>query len=106
MDYRPYAELFDGKVILITGGTGSFSTKFVEILLDHYNPSSIRIFSRDELKQSEMQRRFADDDCSARRAADTGASRRAITPLRTGALQAAAICHDSPQRSRCKRFQR
>src|SRR3954451_12968871 len=48
--------------VLITGGTGSFGTKFIEILLDRHEPEAIRVFSRDELKQSELQRRFADDD--------------------------------------------
>ena len=51
-----------GKTILVTGGTGSFGTRFVETLLAEHDPHAIRIFSRDELKQSELQRRFADDD--------------------------------------------
>jgi UDP-N-acetylglucosamine 4,6-dehydratase len=53
---------FDGKVILITGATGSFGTRFVERLLADHEPAAIRVFSRDELKQSEMQRRFADEE--------------------------------------------
>jgi UDP-N-acetylglucosamine 4,6-dehydratase len=52
----------DGKTVLVTGGTGSFGTKLLEVLLEHHNPESIRIFSRDELKQSQLRRRFADDD--------------------------------------------
>lgn len=48
------------KTILITGGTGSFGQKFTEIAL-RYNPKSIRIYSRSELPQVEMQRRFSDD---------------------------------------------
>jgi UDP-N-acetylglucosamine 4,6-dehydratase/5-epimerase len=54
--------VFEGKTILITGGTGSFGTKLIEVLLAHHNPHAIRVFSRDELKQSELQRRFADND--------------------------------------------
>jgi UDP-N-acetylglucosamine 4,6-dehydratase len=50
-----------GKTILITGGTGSFGTRFVERILADHEPHSVRIFSRDELKQSELQRRFADE---------------------------------------------
>src|SRR3954471_7873081 len=50
------------KTILITGGTGSFGTKFIEKVLREHDPAAIRVFSRDELKQSELQRRFADDD--------------------------------------------
>lgn len=43
------------KVILITGGTGSFGKKFTKILLEEQKPRKIIIFSRDELKQYEMQ---------------------------------------------------
>ncbi len=50
-----------GKTILVTGATGSFGTRFVETLLRDHDPHSIRVFSRDELKQSELQRRFADE---------------------------------------------
>lgn len=46
------------QVILLTGGTGSFGKKFVEIMLKEYHPEQIRIFSRDELKQIEMQKQF------------------------------------------------
>lgn len=51
-----------GKVILITGGTGSFGKKFTEIALRKLSPKAVRIYSRDELKQFEMQRdaRFQD----------------------------------------------
>jgi UDP-N-acetylglucosamine 4,6-dehydratase len=51
-----------GKTILVTGGTGSFGTKLLEVLLERHNPDAIRVYSRDELKQSELRRRFADDD--------------------------------------------
>ena len=53
--------LIDGKTVLVTGGTGSFGTRLVEKLLAEHEPHAVRIFSRDELKQSEMQRRFADE---------------------------------------------
>jgi UDP-N-acetylglucosamine 4,6-dehydratase len=43
------------KVILVTGGTGSFGKKFVEIMLEEYHPSKLIVFSRDELKQHEMR---------------------------------------------------
>ena len=45
----------DGKTILVTGGTGSFGKKFIETVLKRYNPQKIIIYSRDELKQFEMQ---------------------------------------------------
>jgi len=43
------------KVVLVTGGTGSFGKKFIRIMLDEYHPSKIIVFSRDELKQHEMR---------------------------------------------------
>jgi UDP-N-acetylglucosamine 4,6-dehydratase len=43
------------KVVLVTGGTGSFGKKFVETMLNEYHPAKIIIFSRDELKQHEMR---------------------------------------------------
>jgi UDP-N-acetylglucosamine 4,6-dehydratase len=47
--------------ILITGGTGSFGSKFVPLTLSKYNPRRLVIFSRDEMKQWEMAKRYADD---------------------------------------------
>jgi UDP-N-acetylglucosamine 4,6-dehydratase/5-epimerase len=52
---------FEGRTILLTGGTGSFGHHFTRTALSQWNPRTIRIFSRDELKQSEMQRSFDDD---------------------------------------------
>jgi len=46
--------MFNGKSILITGGTGSFGKRFVQRLLREYKPKKIVIYSRDELKQHEM----------------------------------------------------
>lgn len=51
---------FNDKVVLLTGGTGSFGKKFVEIMLNEYNPHSIRIFSRSELLQLEMSEQLND----------------------------------------------
>ncbi len=53
--------MFDNSTILITGGTGSFGKKYVQIILERFNPKKIIIFSRDELKQFEMQQIFNDD---------------------------------------------
>lgn len=47
--------MFDNKSILITGGTGSFGNSFIRNLLAHHKPSRVVVFSRDELKQFEMQ---------------------------------------------------
>jgi UDP-N-acetylglucosamine 4,6-dehydratase (inverting) len=51
----------EGKIILLTGGTGSFGKKFSEIVLRDHNPASIRIYSRGELLQYEMEKAFSND---------------------------------------------
>ncbi len=43
------------QVVLVTGGTGSFGKKFIEIMLREYHPKRLVIFSRDELKQHDMR---------------------------------------------------
>lgn len=45
-------EQVDGKVILITGGTGSWGKKMLHMLLTEFDPAKVIVFSRDELKQS------------------------------------------------------
>ncbi|MFO6421856.1 UDP-N-acetylglucosamine 4,6-dehydratase (inverting) [Motilimonas sp. KMU-193] len=50
--------MFNNKNILITGGTGSFGKQFIEILLSKYQPKKVIVYSRDELKQFEMQQDF------------------------------------------------
>lgn len=50
--------MINGKTILITGGTGSFGKNLVKHLEKNFNPKKIIIFSRDELKQSEMMHEF------------------------------------------------
>lgn len=50
--------MFDNKTILITGGTGSFGQKYIKTILERYKPKRLIIFSRDELKQYEMQQVF------------------------------------------------
>ncbi len=50
--------MFDNKSILITGGTGSFGRRFIRYILTHYSPARLIVFSRDELKQFEMQQEF------------------------------------------------
>ena len=51
----------NGKTIFITGGTGSFGKACIETLLAEHDPRVIRVFSRDELKQSEMQAHYSSD---------------------------------------------
>ncbi|WP_374350807.1 UDP-N-acetylglucosamine 4,6-dehydratase (inverting) [Chitinimonas sp.] len=50
--------MFNDKSILITGGTGSFGRRFIATVLKHYRPARVVVFSRDELKQFEMQQSF------------------------------------------------
>jgi UDP-N-acetylglucosamine 4,6-dehydratase len=50
--------VFNGKSVLITGGTGSFGRECVRILLERYHPKKIIVFSRDECKQSEMAQHY------------------------------------------------
>ncbi len=52
----------DGKSILITGGTGSFGKSFVKTVLARYKPRRIVVFSRDELKQYEMNLEISDQE--------------------------------------------
>jgi len=52
--------MFNNKTIMITGGTGSFGKHFVKKTLDLYKPKKLIIYSRDELKQYEMQKDFND----------------------------------------------
>lgn len=49
-------------VILITGGTGSFGQTFVPLTLERHSPQKVIIYSRDEMKQWEMAKKFAGDD--------------------------------------------
>lgn len=52
--------MFDNKSILITGGTGSFGKCCIKTILERYSPKRLIVFSRDELKQYEMQQEFND----------------------------------------------
>jgi UDP-N-acetylglucosamine 4,6-dehydratase/5-epimerase len=50
--------MFSDKAILITGGTGSFGKQYVRTLLERFEPKRLIVYSRDELKQLEMQQDF------------------------------------------------
>lgn len=54
--------MLNGKVILVTGGTGSFGHHFVEYVLSHYEPKKIIIYSRDEYKQFIMREQYKEHD--------------------------------------------
>ena len=51
-----------GSTVLLTGGTGSFGHTFVPMLLEQHSPKKLIIYSRDEMKQWEMAKKFAQDD--------------------------------------------
>ncbi|MCE7518397.1 UDP-N-acetylglucosamine 4,6-dehydratase (inverting) [Vreelandella titanicae] len=53
--------MFNDKSVLITGGTGSFGHTFVPMLLARFNPRRVIIFSRDEMKQWDMAKKFEGD---------------------------------------------
>lgn len=53
--------MFNNKVILITGGTGSFGKTIVPMLLKQFNPKKVIVFSRDEMKQWEMAKQFPNE---------------------------------------------
>lgn len=52
--------MLNGRTILITGGTGSFGKKFLEMIFSKYDPAKVIIYSRDEFKQSVMQTEYED----------------------------------------------
>jgi len=54
--------MLENTKILITGGTGSFGNAFVPMTLEKYNPKSIVIYSRDEMKQWEMAQKYQNDE--------------------------------------------
>ena len=52
--------MFEGKTILVTGGTGSFGRTFIRMTLEKFKPKKIIIYSRDEMKQWDMARSYVD----------------------------------------------
>ena len=53
--------MFDDSTILVTGGTGSFGHTFIPMTLEKYNPKKIIVYSRDEMKQWKMAKKFQDN---------------------------------------------
>jgi len=64
LDSAPIARedfTLDGRTVLVTGATGSFGSAFTRTVLERYDVEAVRLFSRDELKQSELDRQLGDD---------------------------------------------
>jgi len=59
--------MLNNQSILITGGTGSFGKQFIRTILERYNPKRLIVYSRDELKQFEMQQEIPDSPVSPMR---------------------------------------
>jgi len=92
-----------GKVILITGGTGSFGKAFIRRVLDEHEPATIRVYSRDELKQFEMQRAFDDDPRLRYLIGDVRSAERMAVAMRgvdvaihAAALKQVPVCEYNP----------
>lgn len=59
-DFSPKSLDLDGASILVTGGTGSFGKSFIKKIITDYKPKRVIVYSRDELKQYEMQQMLSD----------------------------------------------
>lgn len=73
--------MFEKKSILITGGTGSFGKQFIKHILSQYNPTKLIVYSRDELKQFEMQKDF-DQSCMRYFIGDVRDKERLVSAMR------------------------
>lgn len=97
--------IFDNQTVLVTGGTGSFGNKFTEVVLHNCQPKRLIIFSRDELKQFEMQQKFDEDRYPCLRffigdVRDVGRLRRAMNGVdivvHAAALKQVPACEYNP----------
>ncbi|MDB5452008.1 MAG: pseB, partial [Caulobacteraceae bacterium] len=59
--FAPKTSYLDGKVVFVTGGTGSFGRRFVRRVLAEAKPKKLIVYSRDELKQHEMLGELQED---------------------------------------------
>jgi UDP-N-acetylglucosamine 4,6-dehydratase len=54
--------VFNGKIILVTGGTGSFGNAFIDMTLAKYKPKKMIVYSRDEMKQWDMAKKYSNEN--------------------------------------------
>jgi UDP-N-acetylglucosamine 4,6-dehydratase/5-epimerase len=92
-----------GKIVLITGGTGSFGTAFVKALLADHDPAAVRVYSRDELKQYNLQLTLDSDErlrCLIGDVRDGGRLRVAMrgvdVVIHAAALKQVPVCEYNP----------
>jgi UDP-N-acetylglucosamine 4,6-dehydratase/5-epimerase len=102
MSTHPSPYLKD-KVILVTGGTGSFGTAFLKTLLDDHEPAAVRVYSRDELKQYNLQRAVGGDERARFLIGDVRDAKRLEMAMRgvdvvihAAALKQVPICEYNP----------
>jgi UDP-N-acetylglucosamine 4,6-dehydratase len=113
LPFAAYVQAGDGRaemkmnwveeVVLVTGGTGSFGRKFVELMLDEYHPAGLIVFSRDELKQNEMRSAGLDHpsleyligDVRDRKRLDSALSGVTLV-VHTAALKQVTACESNP----------
>jgi UDP-N-acetylglucosamine 4,6-dehydratase len=93
----------EGKVVLVTGGTGSFGQALTTELLANHEPAAVRIYSRDELKQHEMALRWSTDDRIRFLLGDVRSAERLTTAMRgvdvvvhAAALKQVPACEYNP----------
>jgi UDP-N-acetylglucosamine 4,6-dehydratase len=91
------------QVVMVTGGTGSFGRRFIEIMLQEYGPRTLIVFSRDELKQFEMRSAGLDHPCLQYFVGDVRDSRRleqamsgVTLVVHAAALKQVPVCEDNP----------
>ncbi len=98
--------MLDGADCLVTGGTGSFGSKFIDVVLREHHPNRLIVFSRDELKQSILQDRYPGAEYPALRlfigdVRDVARLRRAFkgvdTVVHTAALKQVPACEYNPR---------
>lgn len=56
--HKAMVTMLNNKTILLTGGTGSFGKTFIRMTLERFNPKKLIVFSRDEMKQEDMEREY------------------------------------------------
>lgn len=88
----------NGQTVLVTGGTGSFGTAFTARMLKEFPDIVLRIFSRDELKQSEMATKFDHDHRLRFFVGDVHSRERLITLRRASRLHRPRRRHEAGAR--------